>query len=134
MSLDAKLVKRVERVLGVVDEHETAGSRLIEDARRLWRRVMRLLKMNLVGPDSQLDALQLACYAMQLPMRQTKMLPTGKLGRTNLRDRAEQAAELLVTLLGEEVDESLLDRCTRLMHETPQRSPMLDEAKLLADA
>src|SRR5688572_25542653 len=67
-------------------------------------------------------------------MRQTKALPAGRLGRTSLRDRTEQSAELLVSLLGDEIDESLLDRATRLLHETPQRSPMLDEARLLADA
>ena len=54
--------------------------------------------------------------------------------RSELRDRAEQSAELLVGLLGDEIDERLLDGATRLLHEMPQRSPMLDEAKLLADA
>ncbi|MGH7214453.1 MAG: hypothetical protein ACREIT_06795, partial [Tepidisphaeraceae bacterium] len=114
--------------------HDTQGPRLVEDARRLWLRVGHFLYLRLVGPDSQLDALQLACHALQLPMRQSKALPIGRLGRTNLRERAEQAAELLVTLLGEDIDEELLDRTTRVIHELPQRSPMLDEAKLLADA
>ncbi|HEY8666868.1 MAG TPA: hypothetical protein VIL86_09395, partial [Tepidisphaeraceae bacterium] len=31
-------------------------------------------------------------------------------------------------------DETLLDRTIRLVHELPQRAPMLDEARLLADA
>ena len=31
-------------------------------------------------------------------------------------------------------DERLLDRTTRILHEMPHRSPMLDEARLLADA
>ena len=30
-------------------------------------------------------------------------------------------------------DEQLLDKTTRLLHEMPHRSPVLDEAKLLAD-
>jgi hypothetical protein len=41
---------------------------------------------------------------------------------------------LLVSLLGSEVEESLLDRATRLLHEVPHRAPVIDEAKLLADA
>jgi hypothetical protein len=49
-------------------------------------------------------------------------------------DLYEQAAELLVSALGEEIDELLLDRATRVLHEMPHRSPMLDESKLLADA
>lgn len=133
MSLDAKLLQKVQRVLAVVDEHGTPGVRLNDDARRLWKRTQRFIKLDLLGPDSQLDALELACSALQLPMRQSKSLPTGKLGRTNLKDRTEQAAELLVTLLGEEIDESLLDRTTRVLHESPHRSPVLDESKLLAD-
>jgi hypothetical protein len=39
-----------------------------------------------------------------------------------------------VSQLGEDVDENLLDRTTRLLQELPQRAPMLDEARLLADA
>jgi len=133
MALDSKLLQKARRVLSVVDEHGTTGTRLNEDARRLWLRTQRFIKLDLLGPDSQLDTLELACIALQLPMRQIKSLPTGKLGRTNLKDRTEQAAELLVTLLSDDVDESLLDRTTRVLHESPHRSPMLDEARLLAD-
>ncbi len=65
--------------------------------------------------------------------RQGKGLIAGRLGRTNLRDRCEQAAELLVSLVGSNVEDSLLDRTTRLIHEIPHRSPVIDEAKLMAD-
>jgi hypothetical protein len=34
----------------------------------------------------------------------------------------------------DDVDEGLLDRATRLLHEMPHRSPVPEEAKLLADA
>jgi hypothetical protein len=51
-----------------------------------------------------------------------------------LRDRAEEAAELLVERIKDDVLEDLLDRATRLLHELPQRAPMMDEARLLADA
>src|SRR5439155_26125793 len=33
-----------------------------------------------------------------------------------------------------DIDEGLLDRATRVLQEMPHRSPMIDEAKLLADA
>jgi hypothetical protein len=90
--------------------------------------------MNLIGPEADLDALELACYALQLPTRQGRGVTSGRLGRTNLRDRCEQAAELLVSLMGSDIEEPLLDRTTRLLHEVPHRSPVIDEAKLLADA
>src|SRR5687767_14550147 len=109
MSLDAKLTRQIERLLRVVDDHGTEGSRLIDDAKRLWRRVQNFVGMGLVTPESDMEALELSCYALQLPMRQTKSLPVGKLARTNLRDRAEQSAELLVGLLGDDIDENLLD-------------------------
>jgi hypothetical protein len=134
MSLDGKLRKRLERALTAVDDHGTTGPRLTDDARRLWRRVQKFLRLNLIPNGTQADALELACYALQLPFRQNKVPTVGKLGRTNLKERTEQAAEMLVGLLGDDVDEDLLDRATRLLHELPHRSPMLDEAKVLADA
>ena len=137
MPLDERLRQRLDQALTVVDDHGTSGPRLLDDAARLWRRVQRFLGMGLVtnGLDPQgLDALELACYALQLPLRRTRTLPTGRPGRTTLRDRAEEAAELLVGVAGGDADELLLDRATRLLHEMPHRSPMLDDAKLLADA
>jgi hypothetical protein len=134
MPLEGKLRKRLERALTVVDDHGTTGARLVDDAQRLWQRVQKFLKMHLIPDVGETDALELACYALQLPFRQNKVPSVGKLGRTNLKERAEQASEMLLGLLGEDVDEGLLDRATRLLHELPHRSPMLDEAKVLADA
>jgi hypothetical protein len=134
MSLDTKLVQRLVKALNVVDDHGTVGPRLREDAIRLWRRVGRFQQLGLLTHMVDVDALELACYALQLPLRQNKKLPTGKPARASLRDRAEEAAEMLVGLLEDTADDSLLDRTTRLLHEMPHRSPMLDEAKLLADA
>ena len=134
MPLDARLRERLHKELTVVDDHGTSGPRLLTDADRLWRRVQRFIEMNLVTAGLELDALELACYAIQLPLRRTKVTPARKTARTTLRDRAEEAAELLVGLAPQETDESLLDRATRVLHEMPHRSPMLDEAKLLADA
>src|SRR5439155_21785901 len=91
-------------------------------------------KMGLVPQEIDLDALELACYALQLPTRQARGVMAGRLGRTNLRERCEQAAELLVSLLASDVDEPLLDRTTRILLEIPNRPTPSEEAKLLADA
>ena len=114
MALDATVRQRLTSVLRSVDEHDTRGPRLLDDAHRLWKRVQRFLAMHLIAADADADALELSCHALQLPLRSVRLLPSGRLGRTNLRDRAEQAAELLVSLFGEHVE--------------------LDEARLLADA
>jgi hypothetical protein len=133
MSLEAKLRKQLTSALDSVDQQGTHGPRLVDDAKRLWQRIEKFSAMNLVA-EPDMDALELACYAIQLPMRQSKPPTSGKLGRTNLRDRTEQSAELLVTLFGGDIDEDLLDRATRLLHETPHRPPVMEDARLLADA
>ena len=52
----------------------------------------------------------------------------------NLRDRCEEAAEGLIVEAGAWADDALLDRTARLLREAPHRPPMLDDAKVLADA
>ena len=132
--MDLKVRQRLAKGLAIVDERGTVGTRLIDDASRLFRRVQALIRMGLIPEQPDLDALELSAYALQLPMRDSRLLPTGKLGRTNLRDRVEQSAEILITSLGKEIDEDLLERATRLLLELPQRNPASSEAKLLADA
>lgn len=135
MPFDSKLRQRLDEVLAVVDDHGTAGPRLLDDAARLWGRVRRFTDMSLVPRDGlDLDALELACSALQLPQRRSRTLPTGRQQRGTLRERSEEAAELLLGVAGGDVDESFLDRATRILHEMPHRSPMVDEARLLADA
>jgi hypothetical protein len=134
MSLDAKVKQLLEKALTRFEDQESRGPRLVDDARRLMGRVQRFLEMKLIADEVDPTALELACYGLQLPLRQTKSLPAGKLGRTNIRDRAEQAAEMLVGLTERSLDEGLLDRATKLLLELPHRSPALDEARLLADA
>jgi hypothetical protein len=135
MPVDKKLKQTLERALSTLEDAPPAGPRLVDDAARLHNRVRKFVAMGLVpGANLQSDALELACYAIYLPLRGSKVLPRGKFGRTNVRDRAEQAAELLVGLLGESADEALLDQATRILLELPHRSPVLDEVKLLADA
>ena len=134
MSLDAKAKQAIEKALSRVDDHDTRGARLLDDARRLAGRVQCFLDMQLLPEGIDPAPLELACYALQLPLRKLKLLPAGKLGRTNVRDRAEQAAEMIVGLLADQIDEALLDRTTQVLHELPQRAPILDESRLLADA
>lgn len=133
MALDASLRERLEQVLTVVDEHGTTGPRLVDDAVRLWRRIGRFLGMNLVTEGLDADALELACYAIQLPLRRSHTQAGGRPGRITLRERAEESAELLLNVVPD-ADETLLDRATRVLQEMPHRSPMVDEARLLADA
>jgi hypothetical protein len=100
---------------------------------RLWRRICRFVDLKLVAEGIDSEALELACYGLQLPLKRNRTLATGRITKATLRDRAEEAAELLLNL-SPEIDENLLDRTTRLLLEMPHRSPMLDEARLLADA
>ncbi len=132
MPLDSATRKRLERALLVVDQHDTRGPRLLDDAKRLWRQVEQGLAEGLIPPTELGHALEAACYGLQLPARNLRALPAGRLGRTNLKDRAEQAAELLVGLLGS--DEELADAAGRILRELPSRSGRLEESRLLADA
>lgn len=128
MALAENLRRALDRLLAV------DGAGLLDDVQRLWARVRRFVEMNLVAPGVDSDALELACYAVLLPMRSGRQFPVGRLGQVPLRERCEEAAELLIGLAGVPIDEGLLDRTSRLLHEIPQRTPMLDEARLLADA
>lgn len=135
MPLDGKLRQRLERALTVVDDHGTTGPRLLDDARRLWARLLHFAHTGVVPDGLDLESLELACYAVQLPLRRGGAKGAGgKAGRPNLRDRAEEAAELLLGMASADTDERLLDRATRVLREMPHRSPMLDEARALADA
>lgn len=131
MSLSGPVLRRVQHELETVDEHGTRGSRLLDDARRLIGRIRHLLDSRIVNA-ADTDSLELAAHAIQLPLRDSAAV-SRKLAVLPLRERCEQASELLVSTLGDAIDESLLDRTARLLHETPQRTPVLDDAKLFAD-
>ncbi|MEM6561869.1 MAG: hypothetical protein AAF656_09720, partial [Planctomycetota bacterium] len=107
--------------------------RLADDAQRVWERAAGWLADGKLVDDADAEAIELGCWALQLPSARGD-LPTGKFGVASLRDRAERAAELLVTDLSDVVDPDLLDRTVRLLQELHRRPPMLEEAKLLADA
>jgi hypothetical protein len=128
--LDAQLLRRIQQELAGPARRTT---RLADDAARLLRRIDRLVAQKVVAAPVDRDALELACYALQLPLASTTVAqPAGKLGLFALKDRAEQAAELLVGAAAD-AGESLLDRTTRILHESPHKTPVLDEAKVLAD-
>ena len=134
MPLPLRIRQLVEKALARIDDTDARSARLIDDGQRLWGRAQQLLAMKVVPEVEDTAAMELACFALQLPLRNPRGLPGGKLGRTNLRERTDQAAEMLLTTLGDEVEEELLDRTTQVLHALPQRAPGLDEARVLADA
>ena len=138
MPLPTPLLRRLGAAVGGTDGRgRGVERRLADDARRLWRRLSVWLEDEaMLGDGGDPDALELACWALQLPWGEgdPQRPVSGRLGTTSLRDRAAAAAEALVARLGGEVPADLLDRTVRLLHELPQRPPVLDDAKLLSDA
>ncbi len=59
--------QRLEKVLSTVDGQGLLGPRLKGDAARLWQRTGKMIAMKLIGQQVDADALELACYALQLP-------------------------------------------------------------------
>jgi hypothetical protein len=133
MPIDGKVIARLKQALTANDDQVAPGPRLFDDAARLSRRIIRFTGMKLVADGIDLDALELACYAIELPSRTARNGSSARGARGGIRDRAEEAAELLLEL-SLDIDDALLDRTARILHEMPHRQPMLDEAKLLADA
>jgi len=140
MPLDAKLQRRFEARLANIVLPDPAGPRLVGDADRLLAQCRLILLANPTLADplhaGLLDdaALHTICLAVQLPLTVPQSKSVGKLGIIPLRERCEQSARLLVEDMGESFDETLLDRSVRILLEIPQKSPVPDEARLLADA
>lgn len=133
MPLEAKTRKRIEHLLLAADDRGIRGPRLLDDAQRLWKHVDYWIGRHLVSPECDKAALELACHALQLPLKQKSIPCVGRYGQVNLRERAEQAAEELLSELSDSADEKLLDRACDLLHDLPLRTPAREEAKLLAD-
>lgn len=134
MALEGEMKLRLERALGVVEDYGARGTRLLEDARRLCARIRRLVKMELVAADTDSAPMEICCYALQLPLKSAKGGPTGRTGRTSLKDRCEQAAEMLVGVLGDLGLEATVDAAAQLLAQVHQRHPASDQARLLSDA
>jgi len=130
--MDAKLAKKLQQLLSR-DTAGRASPRLQADAQRLIDQLASVATLSLTPKPPLIDVLHLACYALQLPMRQSDSLPVGKSGQLNLRQRSEQAAELLVSEAGDLIEETTLDRVTRVLLDLPSREPESDDARLLAD-
>jgi len=133
MPLEPKLLEHLHKSLTVADELGGGGDRFIEEARRMWKRVQKVIALA-IGPGSRLDidALELACFALQFPPRQSRSAARG--GRTTARERAEDAIEMLIRVAGKVAHEDLLERSARVLREMHHRSPVLDESRVLADA
>lgn len=105
----------------------------VEDATRLVARVGHFVSLNLAAEEVDRDALDLAAWALQLPGPPQKQ--QGRTGPPSLKERSEQAAELLLNLPGSpKAEEELLDRAAGILRDLPRKSPESAEARLLADA
>jgi len=124
----------MHRLLTVVEAGGARGVRLIEEGKRLCKRVCQFVHMKLTDNSLDENALELACFALQLPSRNAKSLSSGKMGQVSLKDRCEQAAELLISTASDYVEGELLERATTILREMPHRNTRMDEARLLADA
>jgi len=133
-TLKAELEHHMHRLLTVVEAGGARGPRLIDDGKRLCKRVKQFVKMHLTENSLDEDALELACFALQLPSRNAKLLTPGKMGSVSLKERCEQAAELLISTAAEHVEAELLERATTILREMPQRNTKMEEARLLADS
>jgi hypothetical protein len=58
--LDVKTKQLLERTLAAIDDGDTRGPRLLDDAERLRGRVRTFIRMKLLPGE-------MACFALQLP-------------------------------------------------------------------
>ena len=136
-SLDPQIKRRMEKALVVVDEHGTRGTRLLDDADRFCRRLKKFIAAGIVAPETDSLPLELSCYALQLPLKSNMSTTPGRFGgggRTNLRERAESAAEMLVGLLSDMGHDALCEQTVAILNEVHQRHPSAELPMLLADA
>lgn len=132
--MPAPLATQLHEILATVDPRGTPGRRLLDNSSRLCATVRHLLTLNLIPRPADSAALELACAALQLTLRHAP--PPQQRQTMTLRDRAQSAAELLISSVSSDNanEPGLLDRTARLLQQLPQRSPVAPEARLLADA
>jgi hypothetical protein len=136
MQVDGELKQRLERWLCTPGSRNPEDSRFVLDARRFCARISAMVGRQVLPPETDVKPLELACLALQLPLRNQSAFPT-RGGRSSLRDRAEQAAEMLVSLTnpgGRGTPEGDVEETVQLLQQVYQRKPESDMAKLLADA
>ncbi len=133
MALPKDLTARLERALAVVDDQGTRGTRLLEDARRLCGRIGHLVSLGLLAEGVDSTAMEVCCFALQLPLK-TKSSLAAKTSRTNLKERTEQSAEMLISLVADLGHDELIEQVSRLLADVHQKRPISEQARLLADA
>jgi hypothetical protein len=136
MQVDGELKHRLELWLCNPGSRNPEDSRFVLDARRFCARIAAMVRRKVVPPDTDVNALELACLALQLPVRNPTAF-SAKGARSSLRDRAEQAAEMLVGLTnpgGRGNAQGEVEETVQLLQQVYQRKPESDLAKLLADA
>jgi len=132
--LDRKIIAVLERALGKAEDGEARPGRLLEDTRRLCARTRGLLEIGLPTGNIDRPAIELACYALALPLRPSKGAPAVTPSRLGLRARALEAAELLDDLLGEVAGRKQLDQVMQILRDMSEQRAKTQEARLLADA
>lgn len=130
--MQTKLQQRFERLLQQ-DDSGRPSRRLIEDAERLVRLIHDLARRVESSRPPDLSLMELAAYAIQLPLRQTDHLTVGKLGQINRRRLAEQAIEQLCRLMGSDLHKQVLEKLVQLLGDFHEKSPVTVEARLLSD-
>jgi len=133
MAVPAEVTTRLERALTGMDEVGARGTRLLEDARRLCGRVHHLILGGALPAETDSAAMQLCCYALQLPLK-SQRASAAKMARPNLKERAGQAAEMLVEVIGDMGFDTLVEAATQILSDVHHKRPLSDQARLLADA
>jgi hypothetical protein len=131
MMQDDSMQPHLQRLLDAAGDAPAGRARA--DFERLWMRVRRLLAMDLISPAADRQALELASLALQLPVKAGRAQAAGRPGQLTLRQRAEQAAELMIGALGEGAEE-LAERTAAVLRELAMRTPAMEESRLLRDA
>jgi hypothetical protein len=133
MQANGELKQLLERSLCTQDSRDPAQSRFVREARRFCARVTALVERGKAPRETDLENHEIACLPLQLPHRRQGQ--PGKITRSSLRDRAEQAAEMLVSLTGNHrgAPNPALDPTIQLLQQVYQRHPAGDLAMLLAD-
>lgn len=134
--MPVSLAEQLHGLLSAADPRGglASGRRLLDNSSRLCATVRHLLTLGLIPTPPDTAALDLACSALQLTLRHS--MPQQPRQTMTLRDRAQSAAELLISSVepADADERTLLDRAARFLQQLPQRSPAAPEARLLADA
>ena len=138
MALDSRVLTQLRKSMSAGEDAAVRrdGARQATEVAKLVDRVHKLIALTGISPAGglDLDSLDLACHALHLPPRRGRSAPDGRAVRSSLRQRSEDAIEMLIRVAGKEVGEELLERTARLLREMHHRTPSLPEARVLADA